>query len=65
MTKLTLEKLAEYWKYQAMSGDSIIPDTPYNAVITAEQARELGDDILYLLNRIEKLESIVLKNNES
>lgn len=62
MTKLTLKELAEYWLH---AGDymKIVPNAPDNAVITSRQANELGEDILSLFNRIERLESIVLKNN--
>jgi hypothetical protein len=63
MEKLTLKKLAQYWK-SVMGGDKILPNTPDHSIMTPQQAEELGDDILDLYERLEKLESLLLERSK-
>lgn len=60
MEKLTLKKLAEYWK-TATCGVSIVPNS---SSLTYEQGKELAESILELYGRLERLEAIVLRKKE-
>lgn len=62
MEKLTLKKLAEYWLYVG-NCMKILPNTPHNAIMTPQQAKDLGQDILDLYDRLEKLENAINPSN--